>query len=302
MGATARRLLFLLVLAALAAGAAGCGGGSSGSPTTTSAAGASCAKASLTLVKPGAAHGRHRQPGLPAVVRRRHAEELVLEDQRPEQRQGLRVRRRLRGREAARLHATARSSGCTCRSTARSRPGRSRSTSTSTRSRTRRRARRSSRSATRTTTSTRRSSCSRGRRSRTCTTIAGLRAVQARRAARDDELRLHQRRRSSPSKQPAVFPQNAAAVQALKNRQIDGLVVDLPTAFYVTAVQVPNSTILGQFPTEAGGEHFGMVFAKGNPLVACVEPGARDAEARTATLQQIQQQWLAKATGAPVLK
>ena len=43
-----------------------------------------------------------------------------------------------------------------------------------------------------------------------------------------------------PSKSPAVFPQNAAAVQALKNKQIDGLVVDLPTAFYVTAVQVPN--------------------------------------------------------------
>ena len=71
-----------------------------------------------------------------------------------------------------------------------------------------------------------------------------------------------------PSQSPAVFPQNAAAVQALKNGQIDGLVVDLPTAFYVTAVQVPNATILGQFPAERGGEHFGMVFAKGNPLVA----------------------------------
>ena len=45
-----------------------------------------------------------------------------------------------------------------------------------------------------------------------------------------------------------MFQQNAAAVQALKNKQIDGLVVDLPTAFYVTAVQVPNSKILGQFP------------------------------------------------------
>src|SRR5262249_15612550 len=70
----------------------------------------------------------------------------------------------------------------------------------------------------------------------------------------------------SPSQQPAVFPQNASAIQALKNKQIDGLVVDLPTAFYVTAVQVPNSTILGQFPTATGGEHFGMVLAKGNPL------------------------------------
>ena len=56
-----------------------------------------------------------------------------------------------------------------------------------------------------------------------------------------------------PAKQPSVFPQNAAAVQSLKNGQIDGLVVDLPTAFYVTAVQAPPSPILGQYPTAAGG-------------------------------------------------
>jgi polar amino acid transport system substrate-binding protein len=104
-----------------------------------------------------------------------------------------------------------------------------------------------------------------------------------------------------PSQSPAVFPQNAGAVQALKNKQIDGLVVDLPTAFYVTAVQVPGSKILGQFPTEAGGEHFGMVFAKGNPLVGCVDR-ALTALKVSGTLKKIQQQWLAKATGAPVLK
>ncbi len=104
-----------------------------------------------------------------------------------------------------------------------------------------------------------------------------------------------------PSKSPAVFPQNAAAVQALKNGQIDGLVVDLPTAFYVTAVQVPNSKILGQFPTETGGEHFGMVLAKGNPLVTCVNRALASLKA-SGTLKKIQQQWLAKATGAPVLK
>jgi polar amino acid transport system substrate-binding protein len=104
-----------------------------------------------------------------------------------------------------------------------------------------------------------------------------------------------------PSTQPAVFPQNAGAVQALKNGQIDGLVVDLPTAFYVTAVQVPNSTILGQFPTASGGEHFGMVFAKGSPLVGCVNQALASLSS-SGELARIQQQWLAKATGAPVLK
>jgi polar amino acid transport system substrate-binding protein len=104
-----------------------------------------------------------------------------------------------------------------------------------------------------------------------------------------------------PDKQPAVFPSNAGAIQALKNGQIDGLIVDLPTAFYVTAVQVPNSTILGQFPTETGGEHFGMVFAKGNSLAGCVNQALASLKS-SGELATIQQQWLAKATGAPVLK
>jgi polar amino acid transport system substrate-binding protein len=104
-----------------------------------------------------------------------------------------------------------------------------------------------------------------------------------------------------PSKQPAVYPQNAGAVQALKNHQIDGLVVDLPTAFYITSAQVEHSKVLGQFPAAAGGEHFGMVFAKGNPLAACVDRALATLKAN-GQLAGIRQQWLAKATGAPVLK
>jgi polar amino acid transport system substrate-binding protein len=104
-----------------------------------------------------------------------------------------------------------------------------------------------------------------------------------------------------PSKTPSVFPTNAGAVQALKNKQIDGLVVDLPTAFYVTSVQVPNSKILGQFPAEPGGEHVAMVFEKGNSLRTCVNRALATLKG-DGTLKQLQQQWLAKATGAPVLK
>src|SRR5437763_10968390 len=94
-----------------------------------------------------------------------------------------------------------------------------------------------------------------------------------------------------PTQKPSVFNSNAGAVQALKNKQIDGLVVDLPTAFYVTAVQVPNSKILGQFSTQAGGEHFGMVFQKGNSLVACVNKSLATLRSN-GTLKQLQQKWL----------
>ena len=107
--------------------------------------------------------------------------------------------------------------------------------------------------------------------------------------------------RIKPSSKPSVFPKNDAAVQALKNKQIDGLVVDLPTAFYVTAVQVPNGKILGQFPSVPGGEHFGMVFERGNSLAGCVNK-ALAAMKRSGQLKRIQQTWLAKATGAPVLR
>jgi polar amino acid transport system substrate-binding protein len=103
-----------------------------------------------------------------------------------------------------------------------------------------------------------------------------------------------------PSKQPAVFDTNDAAVAALKNGQIDGLVVDLPTAFYVTAAQVPNSKIVGQFPTSDAGERFGMVFQKGNKLVGCVNHALNQLKA-DGTLQKIQDKWLAKVGGAPIL-
>ena len=104
-----------------------------------------------------------------------------------------------------------------------------------------------------------------------------------------------------PGPSVAVYDTNDAAVAALKNGQIDGLVVDLPTAFYVTAVQVPNGKIIGQFTAKGNQERFGMVFRKGNPLVACVNSALAKMK-RTGVLKRIQQIWLAKVTGAPVLK
>jgi polar amino acid transport system substrate-binding protein len=132
------------------------------------------------------------------------------------------------------------------------------------------------------------------------TTVAGLKPYELGAQLGTTSYQLIQNE-IKPSKKPSVFPSNAGAVQALKNKQIDGLVVDLPTAFYVTAVQVPNSKVLGQFPAEPGGEHFGLVFQKGNSLVACVNKALGTLRSN-GTLKQLDQQWLAKATGAPILK
>lgn len=67
-----------------------------------------------------------------------------------------------------------------------------------------------------------------------------------------------------PSNKPAVYDSNDLAVQALKSKQIDGLVVDLPTAFYVTSAQLDNGVIVGQLPSATGKpEQFGAVLQKG---------------------------------------
>jgi polar amino acid transport system substrate-binding protein len=103
-----------------------------------------------------------------------------------------------------------------------------------------------------------------------------------------------------PSLEPRVYDTNDQAVQALKNGQIDGIVVDLPTAFYVTAVQVSDGTIVGKLPTKGTKERFGMVLQKGSPLTACVNK-ALDRLWRNGTIKNLQRIWLARA-GAPDLK
>jgi polar amino acid transport system substrate-binding protein len=103
-----------------------------------------------------------------------------------------------------------------------------------------------------------------------------------------------------PSQDPAVFDTNDQAVQALKNGQIDGIVVDLPTAYYMTAVQLDDGKIVGQLPLPEGEpEQFGAVLAKDSPLTDCVS-SAVDALREDGILDQINQEWLAQ-QGAPEL-
>jgi polar amino acid transport system substrate-binding protein len=104
----------------------------------------------------------------------------------------------------------------------------------------------------------------------------------------------------APSQEAAVFDTNDQAVQALKNGQIDGIVVDLPTAYYMTAVQLDKGMIVGQLPLpEADVEQFGAVLDKGSPLTACVTQ-AVDTLREDGTLDQLVETWLAQG-GAPEL-
>ena len=100
---------------------------------------------------------------------------------------------------------------------------------------------------------------------------------------------------------PQVFNDNAAAVTALKNGQIDGLVVDLPTAFYLSGVEVKDGLIVGQLPSTGAGDQFGLLLSKGSKLTTCVT-GAVDAITADGTLAAITDKWLATDAGAPLLK
>lgn len=111
----------------------------------------------------------------------------------------------------------------------------------------------------------------------------------------------------APTQEPLVFDTNDAAVEALKNGQIDGLVVDLPTAFYVTAAQIVDAkgdalaSIVGQFAPGADAEHFSVVLDKGSALTACVNAAIAKIK-DSGQLAQITQEWLADKASAPVFQ
>ncbi|HEX3813392.1 MAG TPA: ABC transporter substrate-binding protein [Mycobacteriales bacterium] len=103
-----------------------------------------------------------------------------------------------------------------------------------------------------------------------------------------------------PSKKPAVYNTNDIAKQMLKNGQLDGLVVDLPTAFEMES-EISGTTIVGQVPSTGKAEQFGLVLGKDSSLTSCVSK-AVDTLRKNGTLSKLQKQWLATDAGAPVLQ
>lgn len=102
-----------------------------------------------------------------------------------------------------------------------------------------------------------------------------------------------------PSSRPEVFNSSNDVVQALKNEQIEAIVVDLPTALYLTEAQVPAAQIVGQF-ADSGGEQWGALLDKGSPLTPCVSQAIEKLES-SGELAKITNRWMSQAAGAPEL-
>jgi polar amino acid transport system substrate-binding protein len=104
-----------------------------------------------------------------------------------------------------------------------------------------------------------------------------------------------------PEQEPRVYDTSNDVISAINAKQIDGIVVDLPTAFFVVAAEMENGTIVGQFPSVGEQERFGMVFEEGNTLRDCVNE-AIAALKEDGRLEDIQQEWLSDKADAPVIE
>jgi len=107
----------------------------------------------------------------------------------------------------------------------------------------------------------------------------------------------------TPTTSILLYDDNADAVGALKAKQIDAAVFDLPTALFISAVQMDDGVILGQFPAadSTNPDHFGMLLSEGSPLRACVNEALSSMKS-DGKLAKIEAQWLQNSTGIPVIK
>jgi polar amino acid transport system substrate-binding protein len=104
-----------------------------------------------------------------------------------------------------------------------------------------------------------------------------------------------------PTAQARVYNTNDAAIKGLEAKQIDGIVVDLGTAFYMRDAQLTNGTIVGSLPTVGAQEVFSAVLNKGSPLTPCVNASIAALKA-DGTLDALRKQWIESKGSVPVLK
>ncbi|MET0927334.1 MAG: transporter substrate-binding domain-containing protein, partial [Solirubrobacterales bacterium] len=104
----------------------------------------------------------------------------------------------------------------------------------------------------------------------------------------------------APSEDPQVFDTSNDVVSAFDNDQVDAIVVDVPTAYFLTAVQVPDGTIAGQFAAP-GGDQWGALLEKDSPLTDCVSAAVTELQ-DSGELPAIEKKWMSDVTSAPVLE
>lgn len=104
-----------------------------------------------------------------------------------------------------------------------------------------------------------------------------------------------------PDTPASAYDTNVDAKSALDAKQIDAIVFDLPTAFYVTAVELEGVSVIGVLPaSEDQADRFGMLMEDGNPLKACVDEVIEGLRA-DGTLEALADEWLAQASDIPIL-
>ncbi|EJZ87797.1 hypothetical protein HMPREF9241_00425 [Schaalia turicensis ACS-279-V-Col4] len=103
------------------------------------------------------------------------------------------------------------------------------------------------------------------------------------------------------SKQASIYNNSDDTLAALQNGQVDAIVVDLPTAFYMTSAQIDNGVIVGQFEATSNGDDYGIVLPKGSKLTAAVT-AAVDSLRDKGTLSELQSKWLSESVAVPLIK
>ena len=102
-----------------------------------------------------------------------------------------------------------------------------------------------------------------------------------------------------PTQQPRVFDTLSQASAALEAHRIDALVTDTPTAQYMASAQLKHAVLVAQFPSV--GEHYGLLFHLGNPLVTCVNKALATLKSN-GTLAQLTTKYLKLYTSVPTIK
>ncbi|MEQ5869846.1 amino acid ABC transporter substrate-binding protein [Sagittula sp. NFXS13] len=107
----------------------------------------------------------------------------------------------------------------------------------------------------------------------------------------------------APQTGPMLYNDNVDVTAAMQAGQIDAALFDLPTALYLSAVVLPDGTLLGQFPADRteSPDQFGMLMANESPLKPCVDAALQEL-IDDGTLAAIETQWLEETTGVPVIK